>query len=369
MIPIPIEYILAGILVTILVVPLTFRQVEERLEVFFLVMGLIAAAISGKLGIDLLIKAAEEPIMIHGIPIGIVQVVLLAGLAFYYLRERVVSAINAVAARIGPEKLVAILALMLGLGSSVVSAIVGSVILAEILRVLKLSHRAKIYAGILGAYSIGIGAALLPIGEPLSTIAISKLGEDPLYLLRLLSPIVIPLVILFSALSFIIVKRVERIEKLEAETVAKSIHVQPTIDVVEPEPGLMEVVIRAVKVYAFIAALVMLGESMEPLVDAWFKHLPPWALYILGAISSAVDNATLTAAIVSPELVEAYGHSAIRSFLSSLLVSGGFLIPGNVPNIVIASVIGIRFVEWARIAVPIGAPIFIALAPIVLLLP
>ena len=112
---------------------------------------------------------------------------------------------------------------------------------------------------------------------------------------------------------------------------------------------------RAFRVYAFIVALVLLGSSFEILVEKYFRFMSPEILYFIGSISAVVDNATLTAAIIGPEL-EPY---QIKSFLISLLISGGFLIPGNIPNIVAAEIIGIRFKEWAKIALPIGVPIFI----------
>jgi predicted cation transporter len=37
-----------------------------------------------------------------------------------------------------------------------------------------------------------------------------------------------------------------------------------------------------------------------------------------------------------------------------LLVSGGMLIPGNIPNIIAAGKLGITSREWARVGVPLG---------------
>ena len=42
---------------------------------------------------------------------------------------------------------------------------------------------------ILACFSIGLGAALTPIGEPLATITISKLNEDFFYLIKLIGTI------------------------------------------------------------------------------------------------------------------------------------------------------------------------------------
>jgi predicted cation transporter len=42
-----------------------------------------------------------------------------------------------------------------------------------------------------------------------------------------------------------------------------------------------------------------------------------------------------------------------------LLISGGMLIPGNIPNIVAAGKLKIRSREWALVALPIGAVLLV----------
>jgi predicted cation transporter len=37
-----------------------------------------------------------------------------------------------------------------------------------------------------------------------------------------------------------------------------------------------------------------------------------------------------------------------------LLISGGMLIPGNIPNIISAHSLHIKSTEWARLGVPLG---------------
>jgi predicted cation transporter len=67
-------------------------------------------------------------------------------------------------------------------------------------------------------------------------------------------------------------------------------------------------------------------------------------------ISAVLDNATLAAAEISPTMKD----STIQAILLGLLVSGGMLIPGNIPNIIAAGKLSITSIEWARFAVPIG---------------
>ena len=40
--------------------------------------------------------------------------------------------------------------------------------------------------------------------------------------------------------------------------------------------------------------------------------------------------------------------------LASLLISGGMLIPGNIPNIITAGKLKISSREWARLGMPLG---------------
>ena len=67
-------------------------------------------------------------------------------------------------------------------------------------------------------------------------------------------------------------------------------------------------------------------------------------------VSAILDNATLTAAEIGPTLTE----SQIKSALLGLLISGGMLIPGNIPNIIAAHALEITSTEWARLGVPLG---------------
>jgi predicted cation transporter len=43
----------------------------------------------------------------------------------------------------------------------------------------------------------------------------------------------------------------------------------------------------------------------------------------------------------------------IKSALLGLLIAGGMLIPGNIPNIICAGKLKIRSSEWARFGVPL----------------
>lgn len=341
-----IIYSLLTILIIVLIAPLLSRKIEENLEIFFIVMGFIAATVAGSLSVNLLIEALATPIILHDIPFGIFQAVLIAGLVF----ERYKNPLSKALSKIKKDYLPALYGLMvfsLGLGSSIISAIVGSVIISEFAKIFNIPQRVKTYLLILAAYSIGVGAVLTPIGEPLSTIAISKLKQDFFFLANLLLDYVLAIVIFASIASWIIYK--VSLKSKDPIQDAEARHNEIS------ESRYKDAIIRAIKIYGFIFGLVLLGHSFDIIVEKYIIHLDPKLLYIFGSISAVLDNATLTAAIITPDM----DLFQIKSFLLSLLIAGGFLIPGNVPNIVIAYTHRIGFKEWAKFSLPIGIPIFV----------
>jgi len=337
-----------GALVAILAIPMVSKKVEHNIEYFFLITGMVVVTITNIWSFYLLKEALLHPIMIGDIPIGITQVVLGAGLAFYYARDRVAR----IADRLNSPSILASLVFVLGVVSSVISAIVASVILAELLAFSKLPRYMKVRISVFAAFAIGIGAALLPLGEPLSTIAIAKLKDEPYnagftFLFDNLWDILIPLVALFAMITYFYSKR----------------RGKEDVYVTDYRSSKKEVIMRAIKIYAFIFGLTLLGEFFKPLAEP-VAELGVGVLYFFGLISAAADNATLTAALVSSNME----LNEIRAFLTSLVISGGLLIPGNVPNIIFASILKIGFKEWARLAVPIGMPVFLIIAAILLTL-
>ena len=63
---------------------------------------------------------------------------------------------------------------------SVITAIISALFLCEIANTLPLDRKNKINYVIIACFAIGLGAVLTPLGEPLSTIAITKLQGAPL---------------------------------------------------------------------------------------------------------------------------------------------------------------------------------------------
>jgi predicted cation transporter len=107
--------------------------------------------------------------------------------------------------------------------------------------------------------------------------------------------------------------------------------------------------LQGLRIFMFIAGLILIGKACAPLASRYVDKLSDGALFWANVVSAALDNATLVAVEfqhISPERAQAAPLS--------LLVSGGMLIPGNVPNILCASKLGMRSGEWARTGLPTG---------------
>jgi len=80
-------------------------------------------------------------------------------------------------------------------------------------------------------------------------------------------------------------------------------------------------------------------------VNAYIHRLPEGLLFWINTLSAVVNNSTLAVVEISPSL----SVNQQRAAFLGLLISGGALITGNIPNIVAASRLGITSREWARI--------------------
>ena len=325
---------LAGLVVVFLVVlfgPVLIKPIEQNIEVFFLCVGAFAALISGQWGRDLVHAAVTEPI-------ALTVAVLIFGVAARLLRPTLDRGIRWLVKITSARWIYFGLIILLGLLSSVITAVIAALVLVEAIAMLRMDRQSEIAAVVLACFAIGLGAALTPIGEPLGTIAIAALKADFWYLIRLLGPMVISGILIVGAISL----------SLPAKH-GHSLHADRHKD------SWSEIAIRAGKVYLFVAGLVGLSWGLRPLVDRYISEMPQWALFWINSISAIVDNATLTAAEIGPSLNPAQQ----RGVLMGLLISGGMLIPGNIPNIVAANRLGISSREWARVGLVTGFPLML----------
>jgi predicted cation transporter len=319
----------------VLVGPFLNKWIESNLEIFLFVMGAVSATLS---------NAWTSEVIHEGFvaPINITLAVLVAGVLFHYTRRFVDRGMRRVLITVPLPAIVCAGIVILGLLSSIISAIIAALLLVELITVLPLHRHAEVNLTIIACFAIGLGAALTPLGEPLSTIVVSKLSGEPyhagfFYLAKLLSYYVVPLVITLGIVGIFLVRqaRDDTEDSLTAE---------------EEEEKLREVFMRATKVYVFVMALIFLGAGFKPLIDAYLIKMSSQALFWVNMVSAVLDNATLAAAEIGPSLTE----PQIKSALLGLLISGGMLIPGNIPNIISAHSLHIKSTEWARLGVPLG---------------
>lgn len=321
------------ILLLVLFLPFT-KLVERNLEVFLFIMGVISVFVSQVWDWPLIKEALISPI-------NITLAVLVAGLLFRWFQGPIEAGILGISRAMPYRLFIALFVIILGLISSLITAIIAAIILVSVVSVLKMDRKSEIRLVILACYAIGLGAVLTPLGEPLSTIVVSKLGVDFFYLLRLLGIYIIPGVLIFGILSGLMIKG-----RNESETIGKmKVKTESEVE------SYAEIFIRSFKIFLFVMALTFLGAGFQPFIEKYLLHLDPLVLYWINMISAILDNATLAAAEISPQMSE----PVIEAIMLGLMISGGMLIPGNIPNIIAAGKLKITSLEYARFAVPVGA--------------
>ncbi|MBM4761628.1 DUF1646 family protein [Bacillus sp. B15-48] len=316
------------ILILVLFLPFTVAKVERNLEIFLFAMGICAAIVSGMMDLPLLTKALTDPIKIA-------VAVLIAGLLTKWLHDQIGKSIVFLSNKLSPRLFAGLTVIFLGLASSLITAIIAAIILVIIVNVLPLNRQSRVRFTILACFSIGLGAALTPIGEPLSTITVGKLNEDFTYLFHLIGVEVIVALLAFGLLTVFMINPRKNSKGLDVDQ--------------KPE-SYRQIIVRSVKIYLFVMGLTFLGTGFEPLISTYLLDLHPTILYWINMISAVLDNATLAAAEISPEM----SADTIQAILLGLLISGGMLIPGNIPNIIAAGKLNISSKEWAEFAIPVG---------------
>ena len=191
----------------VLVGPFLNKWIESNLEIFLFVMGAVSATLS---------NAWTSEVIHEGFvaPINITLAVLVAGVLFHYTRRFLDRGMRRVLITVPLPAIVCAGIVILGLLSSIVSAIIAALLLVELITVLPLHRHAEVNLTIIACFAIGLGAALTPLGEPLSTIVVSKLSGGPYhasfgYLARLLAPYVVPAVVALGIIGMFLVRQVK----------------------------------------------------------------------------------------------------------------------------------------------------------------
>jgi predicted cation transporter len=318
---------LLGILGITFFGPFVNHKLEHNLEFFLFAMGIAAVSVSGLWSGHIIHEAFMEPIPISAMVLG-------AGYLFKFTRHYLDRFIQFCFKYIPQSLFIFLMVVVLGLASSIITAIIAAIILVELITIINLDRKTEINIVIISCFAIGLGAALTPLGEPLSTIIIAKMNVDFWYLARNFGVLIVPPIFVLALIAPWFHGR--RVKSTEQKQLAEDTH--------------KDVIFRAARVFIFVMALIFLGAGFKPLIDNYIIKLPMEVLYWLNTLSAILDNATLAAAEVGPTL----SIEQLRSILMALLISGGMLIPGNIPNIIAASKLKITMREWAKLGVPLG---------------
>lgn len=147
-------------------------QSGRKLEAFLFLCGIIAVSVSKMWSGHLVLTALEDPIKIT-------LAVLIAGLLFRKFNVHLQKLTHKAVKTIGLRWTLFLIVFLLGLTSSVITAIIAALILAEVTVMLPLERKGRTRLVVFSCFAIGMGAVLTSIGEPLGTVVLSKLKGAP----------------------------------------------------------------------------------------------------------------------------------------------------------------------------------------------
>jgi predicted cation transporter len=314
-----------------------FKKVEDNLPLFLLICGAAAVTAAGIWHRGLVLHALREPL-------HICLVVLILGFIFKKFSARLAGAAAGCVNKFGIKATLAGIVIIISLASSIITAILAALLLSEVSTMLCITRRQRVKFIVYACFAISAGAVLTPIGEPLATIVISKLSGAPYYageffLLKLLWPYVFSIIAIMAALAYKITD-----EQTDSPACPRAVALTDNADVIK----------RAAKVYIFVAALVLLGAALGPGAQEIILRLSARQIYWVNLSAAALDNATVAAIAAGPHLPP----KTLVYLLVSLIISGGLLVPGNIPNIISAAKLKISAKEWAREGVFLGLALF-----------
>ncbi len=320
------------VIVVVLLGPVFIKAIERNVELFFLLIGVLTACVMGRFDATLVRAALSEPL-------SFTAAVLVFGATFRLLRDYLDQLLRRIIRLLDPRILCFCLAIILGFLAAIITPVVSALVFVEAISLLRCDRRTEVLAAVFACFAIGFGAGLTPLGMPGIAVVLRSLHADFWYLARLLGPFVVVGVILAAVpLLFLPFSSSEPLDT----------------PAVKDSWGIV-LLIRPGKVYVFIAGLVALSDGLRPVVNAYIHRLPEGLLFWMNTLSAVVNNSTMAAVEISPSL----SMNQQRAALLGLLISGGALVTGNIPNIVAASRLGITSREWAKIGLGTGGLLLI----------
>lgn len=322
-------------ILAVLLGPILVKPIERNVELFFLLVGVLTACIMGQFNAALVWAAFSEPL-------SFTVAVLVSGATFRLLRDHLDRLFRSVIRLLDPRLLCFCLVIILGFLAALITPVVSALVFVEAISLLRCDRWVEIAATVFACFAIGFGASLTPLGMPGIAVVLRSLHADFWYLAHLLGPFIVVGVTLAAV-----------------PTLFLPFASSKPLDATETKDSWrLVLLIRPGKVYVFIAGLVALSDGLRPLVGAYIYHVPNGLLFWMNTISAVVNNSTLAAVEIGPSL----SPNQQRAALLGLIISGGALVTGNIPNIVAASRLGITSREWATIGLGTGALLLILCA-------
>lgn len=333
-----INILLGIVALSLLVVPLTVRWVESHLELFLLAVGALAVTISGGWNGQLIRDALSSPVYVSFI-------VIVVSIIFNNYSRYIFRILFAFFRALEPRYSFALLILILGMSSSLVSVTVSALVLAEVLKVVHLEHGTMVKITVFACYAIGLGAVLTPLAEPMGLVISKALAGAPHYadfffLLRHFFGWIFPAICVLA---------------VAAGYTARNAGTTLQMHIREDKENYSSILRRTGHIYMFVAALTLISAGLRPLALSTITHLGGKVLFLANAVSVIIDNATLAAI----EIVPTISITDLTYMVIGLAAFGSMLVQGNLPNIVAAEKLGIKSREWAAIAVPTGCILMI----------
>lgn len=331
--PLWMNLLLGGVALCLLILPLTVRWAESHLELFLLAVGAVAVTISGGWSGKLVRDTLSSPVYVSFI-------VVVVSVIFNNYSRYIFRVLFAFFRALEPRYSFALLILVLGLSSSLVSVTVSALVLAEVLKVVNLEHTTMVKITVFACYAIGLGAVLTPLAEPMGLVINQALAGPPhhadfFFLLRHFFGWIFPAICALA---------------VATGYTARNAGTTLQMHIREDKENYSSILRRTGHIYMFVAALTLISAGLRPLAQSTIAHLGGKILFLANAVSVIIDNATLAAI----EIVPAISATDLTYMVIGLAAFGSMLVQGNLPNIVAAEKLGIKSREWAAIAVPTG---------------
>lgn len=325
--------LLAVVLVNLLVWPLASKWVESHLEIFLLGIGALAVTISGAWSREFVYETLNAPV-------NVAFIVLIVSVIFTNYSRYIFRVLFAFFKRVEPRFSFAVLIFLLGMTSSLVSVTVSALVLAEVLKVVNLERDTTVRVTVFACYAIGLGAVLTPLAEPMGLVINNALSGPPhnadfFFLMRTFFWWLAPAVLALACAAGFAVRK---------SGTAVQMHIR------EDRDSYKSMLIRTGHIYMFVAALNLISTGLRPLAQSTITHLGGKVLFLANVVSVIIDNSTLAAIEIVPNISD----KDLVYMVIGLAASGSMLVQGNLPNIVAAEKLGIKSREWAKVAVPTG---------------